>query len=262
MAQGLKHRIKQWFLARGWQLDCLHPARLSMVVARKLGYGLYPIDANYPLEPPIIGKDLLVLRDAEFRRSIEQVREHTLLDVARLANLWNLARQTGPGAMLEVGTFRGGGALHISNACPDRQMFIFDSFEGFRSLTPGLDDIFKSNPFHDTSEEHVRHLFRVANRSATIIRGFFPDSAAGLKLGPVAFGHLDVDIYEATRDSLSFLAPRLAPRSLVVIDDFRRGAHGLDRAVQEFLDKSPAFTCLPMFPGQAVLFSRELWEPR
>ena len=260
MLNQLKRRIKQSLLARGWQIDRLHPARWSVALARKFGYGLYPLHPEFPLEPPIVGQDLQILRDPDFRRSVDAAREHTLLDVARLGNLWNLARRTGPGTMMEIGTFRGGGALHISNACPDRRMFVFDSFEGFRNLTPGLDDIFGATWFQDTSEAHVRRLFAKLDRNVAIVKGFFPDSAAGLDLGSVAFCHLDVDVYEATRDSLSFLAGRLAPRSLIVLDDFQRGAHGLDRAVQEFVAGHPQFTYFPMFPGQALLFSREQWN--
>lgn len=256
----MKRRIKEFFLNRGIQIDRMHPARLAREVARKFGYALTPLDPQFPVDPPIIGQDLRVLSDPDFRRSIEMVRGHTLLDVARLANLWNLARRTGPGAMLEVGTFRGGGALHLSNACPDRSMFVFDTFEGFGRLTPGLDDIFGANWFQDTTEEHVRLLFAPLKRQVKIVRGFFPESAAGLQLPAVSFCHLDVDVYEATRDSLAFLADRLAPRSLIVLDDFQRGAHGMDRAVQEFLESRADFTCFPMFPGQALLFARALWN--
>jgi O-methyltransferase len=256
----LKENIKRFFLSRGWQIDQLHPARFSVRLARKLGYGLYPIAPAFPVDPPINGQDLVVLGDPDFQNSVRMVREHTLLDVARLANLWNLARQTGPGTILEAGTFRGGGALHLANACCDRPLFVFDTFEGFRRLTPGLDDVFDPTWFRDTTEEHVRHLFQSAGRDATIVKGFFPESAAGLELGPVAFCHLDVDLYEATRDSLSFLANRLAPRSLIVLDDYQRTAHGVDRALAEFLEAHPSFTSFPMFPGQAMLFSRPLWD--
>ena len=41
-------------------------------------------------------------------------------------------------------------------------MFVFDTFQGFGRLTPGLDDIFGSEWFQDTTEEHVRHLFSSA----------------------------------------------------------------------------------------------------
>ena len=115
MVNAIKKGVKGFFLNRGYQLDRLHPARLSVSIARRLGYSLAPLNPEFPLDPPILGQDLAVLSDPQFRHSVQMVREHTLLDVARLANLWNLARQTGPGSLLEIGTFRGGGALHISN---------------------------------------------------------------------------------------------------------------------------------------------------
>ena len=260
MLRAIKDNTKRYFLDRGYQVDKLHPASLVRLIARKLGYALYPISPEYPLYPPVIGQDLAVLKEPAFQESIKAVEDHTLLDVARLANLWNLARLTGPGTMLEVGTFRGGGALHISNACPAREMFVFDTFEGFRSLAPGLDDIFDRNWFKDTTADHVRLLFEPFNRKVTVVKGFFPNSAEKLDLGRVAFCHLDVDVYEASRDSLTFLADKLADRSLIVLDDFQRGAHGLDRAVGEFLAGHEQFTCFPLFPGQALLFSRELWN--
>ena len=262
MLKAAKENTKRFFLKRGVQLDRFHPVWLFRGLAKRMGYALYPIAPDAPLHPPIYAHDLLVLKDPAFQKSVQAAEHHTLLDVARLANLWNLSRMTGPGKMLEIGSFRGGGALHISNANPDREMFVFDSFEGFRNLKSGLDDIFHSELFKDASDEYVRRLFQPLNRQVTVVKGFFPDSAAGLDLRPVSFCHLDVDVYEATRDSLNFLADKLAPRSLIVLDDFNRGAHGLDRAVHEFLQTHPNFMHFPMFPGQAVVFSPDLWKEK
>ncbi len=102
MLRTLKESTKRYFLNRGYQLDRLHPARLAPIIARKFGYALSPISREFPLHPPILGKDLAVLKDAAFQKSIQAVEHHTLLDVARLANLWNLARVTGPGTLVEV----------------------------------------------------------------------------------------------------------------------------------------------------------------
>src|SRR4051794_16568236 len=121
MLNRLKEKTKHFFLERGYQVDRLHPLWLMRGFARRMGYSLLPLSADFPLHPPISGQDLLILRDPDFQKSIQAVEKHTLLDVARLANLWSLAKMTGPGKMVEIGSFRGGGALHISNACPERE---------------------------------------------------------------------------------------------------------------------------------------------
>src|ERR1700677_3667887 len=38
-----------------------------------------------------------ILQDKEFSESVEQIKEYTLLDIARLANLWSMAQLVGPG---------------------------------------------------------------------------------------------------------------------------------------------------------------------
>ena len=83
------------------------------------------------LFPPIDTTNMEVLGDELFRQSAQEVKAHTLLDVGRLANLWTFARLVGPGAFLEVGTYRGGGALHILNAISanPQPFYSFDPFE-------------------------------------------------------------------------------------------------------------------------------------
>ena len=79
-------------------------------------------EKDFPVTKRMDRSNIEILADAEFQRSVREVEDLTLLDTARLANLWQLCRSTDlSGAMLEVGSFRGGGALHLSNCCPTRQ---------------------------------------------------------------------------------------------------------------------------------------------
>jgi O-methyltransferase len=162
--------------------------------------------------------------------------------------------------VVEIGSHRGGGALHLSNANPDRRVWIFDSFEGFANLDPHLDAIFNQTMFKDTSEQAVRQLFEGRGRDVQIVRGFFPASCQDRELGPLSFVHLDVDTYGATADSLRYLESRLLPRSLIVVDDYRRSAAGANKAIDEFTAQSPHWRALPMFPGQALLFHRSWFD--
>jgi len=213
------------------------------------------------LVPPIDTLHVEILVDEEFRASVAAAAGRTLLDVGRLANLWYLARQAGTGVYLEVGSYRGGGALHICNAVRTRnpRFYSFDPFEkgGFESIH-AEDEFFSKDQFTETSHREVVKLLS-GYPNAKVIQGYFPAAAQDLDLEPVAFCHLDVDVYEATRDCLNFLAPRLGPKSLIVLDDFNRGVKGVERAVQEFLAANPSFLVIPLFPSQGLLLSAKLW---
>lgn len=264
-AVNIKEQIKRAALDRGIRTNLLRPSNLlrstSSALLQSLGIQVNRINREYPIVKPIDPNKVDVLKDPRFQASIAQCKHDTNLDIDRLANLWQFAQLSGPGIMLEVGSWHGGGALHIANAVPDREMYVFDPFSdqrSFESLDPELDASFHDNQFVDTSEAYVRRLFASAGRTGHIIAGFFPASAAGLDLRNIAFCHLDVDVYDATKKSLAFIAPRLAPRSYVLLDDYKRDARGVDQAVEEFLGAHPDFRCVPLFPGQGVIFSTRL----
>jgi hypothetical protein len=208
------------------------------------------------LVPPIEAEYVDILFDPEFRRSVDQVKDYTCLDVARLANLWTSVRMSGPGIFIEAGSYKGGTALHICNAMQptDQPFYCFDPFEkgGFEQLGE-CDAAFSATDFTDTRYEAVVSLLS-AKPNAKAIQGFFPAAAEGLSLRDIAFCHLDVDTYNATKASLEYLAPRLAARALVVLDDFdHRETPGVRKALMEFLANYPGFFAIPMFPCQAAL---------
>ncbi len=214
------------------------------------------------LTPPIEDDEAEILFDREFRGSVDQVKEHTCLDIARLANLWMLARQCGPGTYLEVGSYRGGTARHICNAMtqPNSEFYCVDPFEtGSYEKVLDWEEEFRPGDFMDTQQSAVVAL--LADKPfAHVIRGFFPAAVETLNLKNVAFCHLDVNMYEATRKSLEYLAPRMAPRSCIVVDDYgHRITPGVVRAVQDFLKEEPDFLLFPLFPCQALLIPRNRW---
>lgn len=229
--------------------------RLAVVTGRR------PIDNARLYVPAIDPTDVPILSDPDFRRSVKEVKDHTLLDFARLANIWTLARLTGPGAFLEVGSYRGGGVLHICNAIASRNapFYCFDPFEsgGFEHMSE-CDTLCQKDDFLKTDHLAVKTL--LSNKpNAQVIKGYFPAAAENLDIREIAFCHLDVDAYHATRTSLAYLADRLAPRSLIVLDDVNCGYDGVDKALAEFLGCHPSFLLIPIFSSQAVLLSKSLW---
>lgn len=232
-------------------------------ILNAVGFDLGNAVRGYPVLLPMDAHGLEILADPEFQRSCKMIARLTVLDTPRLANLWMLARLTDPnGAVAEIGTYRGGGAVHLSNGCPDRQIVVCDPFrtESFESLDPKLDQNFRHGQFAGHREEQVRLLFK--NRNALIIPGYFPQSAAGLTLPKLSFVHLDVDVYKASKESLSFLLGPgiLCDRSLIVLDNYHRSATGVNKAVEEILSEQPGTLAFPLFPGQAIIIPRT-WRP-
>jgi hypothetical protein len=225
---------------------------------RRFGYDIRRLQAGVMNDPRanvfVDPGHVEVLADPAFRASLEEVAGLTVLDLPRLANLWTLCQMTNPaGGILEVGAYRGGSALHLSNSAPHRRLFVCDSFSGFRSLDPSLDQLFTADMFLDTSSEAVEALFRSRNRPAAVITGYFPESCAEVGLAPLSFVHLDVDTYEATSAALEFLPSKMTEQSLIVSDDYNRKAEGVNRAVTEFVRRNHDWIVLPVFPSQAVL---------
>ena len=229
---------------------------LQLVQLRVLGY--FP---GYPILKRTDTCKVEILADKDFQQSCREVNRFTCLDTPRLANLWNLCRHTNPqGGILEVGSFRGGGALHLSNSSPGRRIILCDSFEGFELLDPVVDRSFSYEMFKNTSHQNVDRLFAGRELDYKILAGFFPAVCQKEKfdLGRLSFVHLDVDAYKPTIESLEYLDPFMMERSLMVLDDYHRETDGVTQAVREFTSRNRAWTAFPLFPAQGLLV-HESW---
>ena len=226
---------------------------LKSVLGRR-GYQIVRSDPDFPIVKPIDPKGVEILSDPAFQESCREVSELTLLDTDRLANLWQLCRVSNPlGNILEIGSYKGGSALHLSNSCPERRIIICDSFSGFETLNLVLDRNFEETMFKDNNKEKVEALFRSRHRDFQIIQGFFPESCKGINIGPISFVHLDVDVYKATIESLYYVSEITLEKSIIVLDDYFRKADGVNKAVSEFVARKRDWVCFPIFPGQGIL---------
>jgi hypothetical protein len=211
-----------------------------------------------PYDPRFI--DALV--EPEFRASMAEAANLTQCDTAQLVNLWQLCRAAPTGALIEIGTYRGGSALHISNARPLARMFVCDTFEGFAPLPldPELDDreyqwrhTHGSGPWEDTNAEAVRALFTTRGRDANIIKGRFPMSDTEGVVRDIAFAHVDVTIYDSCHNALEYLKDRSVPNAIWLVDSYRRTTKGIDRAVDDFIEQHQGWRAAPIYPGEAIV---------
>lgn len=211
-----------------------------------------------------------VLQDAAFQRSVDIVRPYTLLDTARLANLWQLCRMSNAhGAILEAGVYMGGASLHLHNCAPERKIYLCDTFEGLNRLPmdPRLDRRFYPRDRYDTgfAETSFGAVHALMSRFATnfeLIDGYFPLSATNRTLQHLSFVHMDFDLYKSILDTLIYLNERILERSIIVVDDYMRTSEGVTKAVAEFVELTGDWVAISAYPGQGILlhgtwFSRQ-----
>ena len=119
------------------------------------------------------------------------------------------------GLVCEFGVFEAESLNRIAVRLPGRTVFGFDSFEGLPehwrgSFGPG---------FFSTGGR-----LPSVRPNVTLVKGWFeatlPAFAAEHAGRPVAFLHVDCDLYSSTRCILEHLGPRLVPGSVVVFDEY------------------------------------------
>ena len=141
-----------------------------------------------------------------------------------------------PGAFAEAGVWRGDSTMIINSLAPDREFYLFDTFEGFPEALGGKND----ERFRDTGIEIVKR--RLADPTHVHFRkGFFPETAAGLENERFAFVLLDLDKYEPMVEGLKFFYPRLVPGAYLFIHDYNspESDWACSRALNDFLNDKP-----------------------
>lgn len=144
-----------------------------------------------------------------------------------LAAIKDELRKCPPGAVAEVGVWKGGSAWHLLEVCREqgRELFLYDTFTGMPFQDP--EDNHGVGDFQGTSAEKVKELMPDAH----VIAGIFPGTL--IDMPPLAFAHVDCDQYRSVRDCILHLGPLMVPGGVMWFDDFNC-TRGCTRAVHEY----------------------------
>ncbi len=187
--------------------------------------------------------------------------ERTYRDKVRFYTFWfqieQLKSQQIPGAMAELGVYKGETAQMFSEMDPARTLYLFDTFAGFDpsdlALEQHTEAKYSSSNFSDTSFNAVQNRFN-ERKNVHVIPGFFPTSALAVPDQPFAFVHLDADLYEPTRAGLHYFYPKLSPGGILIVHDYIHTWDGVRKAVDEFAASIPEqFTPIADWQGSVVL---------
>ena len=115
-----------------------------------------------------------------------------------------------PGAVAELGVYRGEFAAELNRLFPERRLYLFDTFEGFdeRDLRIERENHYSrpdQGKFQHTSMEAVHRMLPYPDR-AIFRKGYFPETACGVE-DTFALVSLDADLYQPMYEGLKFFLP-------------------------------------------------------
>jgi predicted O-methyltransferase YrrM len=173
---------------------------------------------------------------------IAQVRQERrlLLSDQEALQIMMFTRRTSKieGDIAEVGTYKGASSKLIAEARgeSDRDIYLFDTFEGLPELQEVDRTLFYEQQYgadFDDVSDYLSGYPRVH-----IYKGIFPSSSGPIKEKKFSFVHLDVDLYEGTKESLEFFYPRMNKGGVIISHDYL-SAPGVRKAVDEFMADKP-----------------------
>lgn len=142
------------------------------------------------------------------------------------------------GDMAEVGVYQGGSAKIILEAEPDKVLHLFDTFEGLPGPTAKdfPEHTFEGGEYYALLEPVKEYLKNYPQ--VRLYKGIFPQTAGPVENRKFSFINIDVDLYQATYDSLAFFYPRMNRGGVIMSHDYHKPG-GVQKAIREFFMDKP-----------------------
>lgn len=197
----------------------------------------------YP-ELPLRRNNLDWYENPTFADYLRLFGEDRGIDSGRRWMVYQLLRATRdvPGDSAECGVFHGAMSYMIcafaEQARLVRTHHAFDSFEGL-SEPSAIDGGHWRK--HDLNVDLASVQQRLARFSRVRYhQGWIPERFAEVSALSFSFVHVDVDLYEPTRDSIAFFYPRLSAGGILVCDDYGFAVcPGATKAIDDYLSDKP-----------------------
>lgn len=202
----------------------------------------------------------------EFKTLFKQFIRHNKLnnagDVARLwcliLNIKQVMSDRIDGDFAELGVWRGNTAAvlaHYANK-NNRNVYLFDTFEGFDKRDIAGIDANQEIKFNDTSLGLVKEVIGEDSKICHFIQGFFPDSLEGQTISDkFAVVSLDCDLYEPMREGLDYFYSRMDKGAIFLLHDYSSMSWaGAKKAIDAFCEKhDERIILMPDKSGSAFL---------
>ena len=129
-------------------------------------------------------------------------------------------------------------ALTLAQRKAQRNLWLFDTFEGLPAPTAGDPDLEIAELFTGTcvgTIDEVQGLFQRLNvgKDVHFVKGLFQNTLPTTDIGQIALLHIDGDWYESVRTCLENLYDKVAVGGIIQFDDYGYW-QGARKAVDEF----------------------------
>ncbi len=147
------------------------------------------------------------------------------------------------GDAVELGCYEGTSALFIqrvlAQVSPDKKLWLYDSFEGLPDKTvqdqSAVGIQFKQGELKASKAVLAKNFVKAGLKIPEIKRAWFYELDPSDLPDSICFAFLDGDFYESIMDSLKLVWPKMAPGSVLIIDDYQnQSLPGASLAVDEF----------------------------
>jgi hypothetical protein len=147
-----------------------------------------------------------------------------------------------PGDTAECGVYLGASSYlicsFVARSSSAKMHHMFDSFEGLSAPSQLDGTHWHENDLQIEFGETAKRLSRFNN--TYYYKGWIPDRFAEIADRQFSFLHIDVDLFEPTRDSIAFFYPRMNAGAVILCDDYGQSTcPGATKAMDEYLQDKP-----------------------
>jgi len=167
-----------------------------------------------------------------------------------------------PGALAECGVFRGASAFLMAQAIRrdggGRRLHLFDSFVGL-SAPDVMDGVYWAAGSLACGQAEVAVNLAEFADLVSFHDGWIPERFSDVAGTRFCFVHIDVDLFQPTRDALEFFYPRMVAGGLILCDDYGfETCPGARHAMDAFFAEQPEpIVHLPTGQGLVLIEPRQ-----
>ena len=229
-------------------LDELHsfPKDTCIIISSSMRYEIIPLlekfgftEVHY-FHSLLFAEQMYEKYDSKFLEILNKIGDNRGADNEENYTLYSSLKATKnlSGDIAEVGVWKGGTARLICEVKGEKNLYLFDTFEGLPE-THDNDLFVQKGWLHDTSLESVKNYLSDF-KNTHFLKGIFPETAEPISDKKFSFIHLDTNLYQSTLDALEFFWPRMVVGGRIVSHDYNTNSMpGIKKAFSEFFMNQP-----------------------